>query len=84
MSDNKQVPLTLLKAGHSGKVVQIQGGQGMLNRLSALGIRPGKRITQVSSMLMRGPVTIQIDGAQVAMGFGMARRVIIELGEAET
>ncbi|TET27026.1 MAG: ferrous iron transport protein A, partial [Dehalococcoidia bacterium] len=59
--------------------VQVQGGYGMVNRLSALGIRPGKRITKVSSMLMRGPVTIQVDRAQVAIGFGMAKRIIVEL-----
>ena len=82
MTDTKHVPLTLLKAGQSGEVVQVQGGLGLVNRLSALGIRPGKRVTKVSSMLMRGPVTVQVDGAQVAMGFGMARRVIVGLGEA--
>ena len=27
------------------------------------------------------PVTVQVDGTQVAMGFGMARRVIVELGD---
>ena len=81
MTDKKQVPLTLLKAGQSGKVVQVQGGMGLANRLSALGIRPGKRVTKLSSMLMRGPITVQIDGTQLAMGFGMARRVIIELGD---
>lgn len=51
----------------------------MVNRLSALGIRPGKRITKVSSMLMRGPVTIQSGQTQLAVGFGMAGRIIVEL-----
>ncbi len=52
----------------------------MVNRLSALGIRPGKRITKISAMLMRGPVTVQVDRAQVAVGFGMASRIIVEQG----
>ena len=80
MPDGKQMSLVRMQTGQSGAVVQIQGGHGMVNRLSALGIRPGKRITKVSSMLMRGPVTIQVDRAQVAIGFGMARRIIVELG----
>ncbi len=79
MSDGKQITLTPVQAGQSGTVVQIQGGHGMVNRLSALGIRPGKRITKVSSMVMRGPITIQVDRTQVAIGFGMARRIIVEL-----
>jgi ferrous iron transport protein A len=84
MSDRKQVPLTMLKAGQSGKIVQVQGGAGLINRLSALGVRPGGRITKVSSMLMRGPVTVQIGRVQVAMGFGMAKRVMVEVVEAAT
>jgi len=79
MSDSKQINLRQMQAGQSGIVVQIQGGYGLINRLSALGIRPGKRITKVSSMFMRGPVTIQVGNAQVAIGFGMANKVIVEL-----
>jgi len=69
-----------MEAGQSGIVVQIQGGRGLINRLSALGIRPGQRLTKVSSMFMRGPVTIQVGTAQVAIGFGMANRIIVEPG----
>ena len=79
MPDRKQITLVRMQTGQSGIVVQIQGGYGLANRLSALGIRPGKRITKVSSMFMRGPVTIQVDRAQVAIGFGMASRIIVEL-----
>ena len=79
MTDGKQVTLARMRARQSGIVVQIQGGHGVVSRLSALGIRPGKRITKVSSMFMRGPVTIQVDRAQVAVGFGMARQIIVEL-----
>jgi len=80
MPDGKQIPLKQMNAGQGGTVVQIQGGRSMINRLSALGIRPGQRVTMVSSMLMRGPVTIQVGTAQVAIGFGMANRIIVELG----
>jgi len=79
MPDEKQMSLSRIQAGQSGTVIQIQGGYGLVNRLNALGIRPGKRITKISSMFMRGPVTIQVDRAQVAIGFGMARRIIVGL-----
>ena len=81
MPDGKQTTLAGMQIGQSGVVVQIQGGHGLVNRLNSLGIRPGKRITKTSSMIMRGPVTIQVDRAQVAIGFGMARRIIVELDE---
>jgi len=71
-----------MEAGQSGIVVQVQGGYGLINRLSALGIRPGQKVTKVSSMFMRGPVTIEVGNAQVAIGFGMANKVIVELGKS--
>ena len=70
-----------MEAGQSGIVIQVLGGRGLINRLSALGIRPGQRVTTVSSVFMRGPVTIQVGNAQVAIGFGMANRIIVELGQ---
>ena len=76
--EGKQLTLARMQNGQSGTVVQVQGGRFMLNRLSALGIRPGQRVTKVSSMLMRGPVTVQLGGSQVAIGFGMANRIVIK------
>ena len=76
--DGKQITLAQMQTGQSGTVVQIQGGHGLVSRLNALGIRPGKKITKVSSMFMRGPVTIEVDRAQLAIGFGMARRITVE------
>jgi len=77
--EEKQVALTQMPTGQSGLVAEIRGGHGMVNRLSALGIRPGKRITKVSGGFIRGPVTVQVDRNQVAIGFGMAMHIIIEL-----
>ena len=66
-------------SGQSGRVMQIDGGIGMVSRLNALGIRPGKKITKVSSMMMRGPVTVQLGGTRLAIGFGMANRILVEI-----
>ncbi len=79
MPEGKQTTLVRMQTGQSGVVVQVQSGHGLVNRLSSLGIRPGKRITKISSMIMRGPVTIEVDRAQVAIGFGMANRITVEL-----
>ena len=82
MPDGKLVTLRQMQPGQSGKVVQVQGGAGLAHRLSALGVRPGKRITKVSSMLMRGPVTIQSGNTRMAIGFGMASKIIVEIEES--
>jgi ferrous iron transport protein A len=80
MPGGRSVPLSRMGAGQSGIVVEVLGGQGMINRLSALGIRPGKRVTKVNSMFMRGPVTVQVGNSRVAIGFGMAKRIVVDLG----
>jgi len=72
------VTLAQLKSGQSGTVVDIQGGRRMTDRLNALGIIPGKKITKTSAMLMRGPVTIDVDRVEVAIGFGMAGKVMVK------
>ena len=77
--EGKLVTLAQLQSGQSGTVVEIKGGHGLVDRLNALGIIPGKRITKISSMLMRGPVTIEVDRVEVAIGFGMANKVMVEL-----
>ncbi len=79
MYDRKLITLARMQPGRSGVVVQIQGGHGLVNRLNALGIIPGKKIIKISSMLMRGPITIQVDRVQVAIGFGMAKKIMVEL-----
>lgn len=71
--------MTRMRPGQTGRVVDIQGGFGLVNRLSALGIMPGKRITKISSMIARGPVTIEVDRSQVAIGYGMANRILVQL-----
>jgi ferrous iron transport protein A len=79
VDEPKRITVRQMRTGQSGKVVQVLGGPGLVNRLNSLGIRPGKRITKVSSVFMRGPVTIQIDRAQVAIGYGMAKKIVIEV-----
>ena len=72
------ISLNDLKSQEIGVVAQIEGGRELVNRLEALGIRPGKKIKKISSMFMKGPVTIQVDRTQVAIGFGMARKILID------
>lgn len=67
--------------GQNGRVVYVEGGVGLVSRLGAMGIRPGRKITKLSSMLMRGPVTAQVGSTRLAIGFGMASKITVELDE---
>ena len=68
-----------MRTGQTGTVVGVMGGPGLIRRLDALGIRPGRKVTKTSSTLFHGPVTLRVDSARLAVGFGMARKIIVEL-----
>jgi ferrous iron transport protein A len=68
-----------MRVGQTGNVTEILGGHGLIRRLDALGIRPGKKVTKISSALFHGPVILRVDSTEVAVGFGMARKITVEL-----
>ena len=71
--------LTQLKSGQKGTVVEMQGGVGFSRRLEAMGIRPGKKITKTSAQFWRGPQIVEVGNSRVAIGFGMAKRILVEV-----
>ena len=75
----ERIPLTDMGTGETGTVVEFFGGRGVYNRLRALGIRHGVKITKVSGAFARGPVVLQVGGTQAALGFGMSYKVIVEV-----
>jgi len=76
---NEQLTLAEMRTGQTGTVVEVLGGHGLTRRLDALGIRPGKKVTKLSSTLFRGPVILRVNNTQVAVGFGMARKIIVKV-----
>lgn len=77
--------LTQLYPGEIGVVVSLGGGRGFVNRLANLGIRPGKRVVKISAQLWAGPVIVAVEGRQVALGFGRAKKILVEvLSEANS
>ncbi len=76
----EKISLTGMNHGQSGIITEIQGGHSVVNRLAAMGVFPGKKITKISDMFWRGPVTIEVDRAKIAIGFGMAEKIFVEMG----
>jgi ferrous iron transport protein A len=63
--------------GQTLRVVEIQGGWGIRQRLNRLGIHPGDKIVVRRSGIMGGPILVQVHGTEVAVGRGMARKVLV-------
>jgi ferrous iron transport protein A len=74
------MPITLdhINENRKAQVIDIQGGQGIRQRLSQMGIHPGDTITILRYGALRGPILIEIHGSQVALGRGIASRITVE------
>ena len=74
------MPITLdrMKKGLRCRVVSVMGGHGAALRLSSQGIVPGMVVEKVNE-LRGGPVLVKVGGAQIALGRGLAKRVLVEV-----
>lgn len=73
------IDLTQMQLDEAGVVMEIQGGCGFIRKIESMGVRRGKTITKVSSHFWRGPQTVEVDNIQIAIGFGMAKRILVEV-----
>lgn len=73
--------LTEMKSGQSGVIVELKGGVQFIEKLGQIGLRKGKKVKKISSAFKRGPVTVCIDNFQVAIGYGKAVRVMVEVAD---
>lgn len=72
-----EITLTKLKKAVKAKVVEVKAGKQLNHRLSSLGIRPGAHITKISSFVLKGPVTVKVGSATIALGHSMAEKVMV-------
>ena len=70
--------LTQVKEGNVCEIVEMMGGTCFVERLAAMGITVGTKVKKISSQIMKGPVTIQVGNTQVALGFGMAKKMLVK------
>ena len=78
-SMGNRISLARMRAGQKGKIIRISGGHGIAGKLEALGIRQGQEIKKISDQWMKGPILLQHGNSQVALGFGMASKVLVEI-----
>ena len=73
----KRISLVQLKSDHKGKIVEILGGSNLKTKLESMGLYEGKEITKVSHIGLRGPVVIKAGRSILALGHGVAAKVIV-------
>lgn len=87
-----ELPLTELKNGEKGTVTSIKvskghgrrrrrsrSGWGLERRLMDMGLTPNTVVTVVKSAPFNGPLEIIVRGSRLALGRGIAERVLVEV-----
>jgi ferrous iron transport protein A len=69
--------MTELKPGEQGIVVAVHGGRGIKARLRSLGLVEGQTLRKLSALAWGGPVVVEVKRTQVAIGRGMAARILV-------
>ncbi len=70
------VLLDTLPAGARARVVQVNAGPRLSMRLFEMGIVPGSVVEVVANN--RGPILIRVRGVTLAIGRGMAKKILVE------
>ncbi|MCD6460739.1 ferrous iron transport protein A [bacterium] len=66
-----------VKTGDSAVFVSIEGGCGVIKRLSEMGLVPGETIKVLNGSGI-GPVTLFVKGTKLVLGYGLARKIFVK------
>ncbi len=73
----KYKDLTQIRKGKDVKVVDIKDGNTFREKVDSMGLRIGVRVRKLSGQVLNGPITIKIGNTKVALGHGMAKKILV-------
>jgi Fe2+ transport system protein FeoA len=74
----KKISLVHIKANERAKVLEILGGSNLESKLLSMGVYKGKQVIKLSHIGLRGPVVIKSGRTILALGHGVAEKIIVE------
>ena len=73
------MPLTRASPGEDVRLIEIRGGMRMRQRLADLGLNLGMTV-RVMGINGGGPLIVAVKDSRLALGRGMAHRILVEPG----
>ena len=73
---DEEIPMSMLKTGEFGVLKSYTGGKGMLGRCLSMGFTPGSTVKMIENF-GRGPVLARVHDVEVALGQGMAAKIMV-------
>jgi ferrous iron transport protein A len=75
----KKINLVQMKAKQKGQITELPEGSVLRRKLMSLGVYPGREVTKISHIGLRGPAAIKVGRSVLVLGHGMASKVIVEI-----
>jgi Fe2+ transport system protein FeoA len=79
MSEHTTMPLSMARAGHLLQLIEIRAGHKLTRRLAEMGLTRGVTLQVVQDG--GGPLLIAVRGSRVAIGRGMAHKLLVAVVE---
>jgi ferrous iron transport protein A len=76
---NQGMPLAMARPAELVTVIGVRAGWGLQRRLADMGLTPGTQIRVINSQ-MPGPVLIDLRGSRIALGRGVAQKILVKEG----
>ncbi len=76
MEETTLKPLSQVPEGRTVVLVRIDAGHGLNNRLAAMGLLPNVEFRVINNH-HPGPFVIDLKGAKMALGRGMANKIVV-------
>jgi ferrous iron transport protein A len=62
------------------KVTALNGGKNLRARLAQYGLFPGDCLRVLRAAPMKGPLLVEVNGREIALGRGVAEKILVEMG----
>jgi len=72
----EEIAITKLTSGEAGTVKSYTGGRGMLGRCLSMGFTPGSLVKMLKNF-GSGPVLVKVHDTEVALGRGIAEKIVV-------
>jgi ferrous iron transport protein A len=66
------------------RILSLQGGQGLEDKLTQHGLYPGDCVRVLRAAPLGGPLLVDVHGREIALGRGIAQKILVEEAECES
>jgi ferrous iron transport protein A len=76
--------LLQISPGFTVRVIDVEGGKNLRSKLKQYGIYPGDCLRLLRKAPLGGPLLVECNEREIALGRGIADKIIVELDNCES